>query len=550
MKITDFKIGTRLVVGFGALLAMVGVLLFAGLSNMATMNHRFKDLVEVTNLKTELLSTMSESVHIAQRVTRTMVLLDDPAAQAAEKRKIAEARQRYDVAQQRLETTPTDDRGRALRTEIKNLAAESRGLTDQVLEMAAANKDQEATQLLMEKGGPAATAWQDAIDRNMAIQVEAAAAEHKEAGAAYDSARSLMIGLGVVALLFGTIVAFVLTRSITTPLSEASQVADRLAEGDLTASIDNTSRDEVGQLMTSMQNMISKLTQVVTEVNSGSEALSSASEEVSATAQSLSQASSAQASSVEETSASIEEMTASISQNTENAKLTDGMATNASKEAAEGGDAVKQTVQAMKQIAQKIGIIDDIAYQTNLLALNAAIEAARAGEHGKGFAVVATEVRKLAERSQVAALEIGTVATNSVELAERAGKLLDEIVPAIKKTSDLVQEIAAASLEQSAGVSQINTAVGQLNRMTQQNAASSEELAATSETMSAQAEQLRESMAFFKLNQGQKGKGARRPRAKVSPSASAVAPRPAPAAPEVHVHKGAHSLDDTNFAEF
>jgi methyl-accepting chemotaxis protein len=191
-------------------------------------------------------------------------------------------------------------------------------------------------------------------------------------------------------------------------------------------------------------------------------------------------------------------MTASIAQNTENAKVTDSMATKASTDAAEGGEAVKATVAAMKQIAQKISIIDDIAYQTNLLALNAAIEAARAGDHGKGFAVVAAEVRKLAERSQVAAQEIGTVASSSVELAERAGTLLGAMVPSIKKTSDLVQEISAASQEQSQGVGQINSAVGQLSQTTKQNASSAEELAATAEEMTTQAEQLQQTMSFFK----------------------------------------------------
>jgi methyl-accepting chemotaxis protein len=192
-------------------------------------------------------------------------------------------------------------------------------------------------------------------------------------------------------------------------------------------------------------------------------------------------------------------MSASISQNSDNAKVTNGMATKASKEAAEGGDAVAQTVGAMKSIASKIGIIDDIAYQTNLLALNAAIEAARAGEHGKGFAVVAAEVRKLAERSQEAAKEIGDLAATSVSTAERAGRLLDEIVPSIQKTSELVQEIAAASSEQSESVVQIGGAMGQLSRATQQNASASEELAATSEELSGQAEQLQQSIAFFKI---------------------------------------------------
>jgi methyl-accepting chemotaxis protein len=192
-------------------------------------------------------------------------------------------------------------------------------------------------------------------------------------------------------------------------------------------------------------------------------------------------------------------MTSSIAQNTENAKVTDGMASKAAKDAVEGGKSVTSTVAAMKQIAKKISIIDDIAYQTNLLALNAAIEAARAGEHGKGFAVVAAEVRKLAERSQVAAQEIGEVASSSVELAEKAGALLAEIVPSIRKTSDLVQEIAAASTEQSSGVVQINSAMSQLSQTTQQNASASEELAATAEEMSSQAEQLQQTMAFFRL---------------------------------------------------
>jgi methyl-accepting chemotaxis protein len=282
-------------------------------------------------------------------------------------------------------------------------------------------------------------------------------------------------------------------------IDDVGRVFGGLAAGDLTQRITREAEGTFEQVKHDANSTSEKLAGIIDEVRSAAEALTGAANQVSATAQSLSQAASEQAASVEETTSSIDLMSTSISQNSDNAKVTDSMATKASKEAAQGGEAVTQTVSAMKLIAAKIGIIDDIAYQTNLLALNAAIEAARAGEHGKGFAVVAAEVRKLAERSQEAAKEIGDLAGSSVSTAERAGRLLGEIVPSIQKTSDLVQEIAAASEEQSQSVAQIGGAMGQLSKATQQNASASEELAATSEELSGQATQLQQSVAFFNI---------------------------------------------------
>ncbi len=300
------------------------------------------------------------------------------------------------------------------------------------------------------------------------------------------------------------------SEALAAIIEDVGRVFSGLAEGDLSQRITRDAQGIFDQVKQDANSGTAKLVAVIEEVRAAADALTGAANQVSATAQSLSQSASEQASSVEETTSSIDLMSASITQNSDNARITDGMATKASKEAADGGEAVTQTVAAMKQIAQKISIVDDIAYQTNLLALNAAIEAARAGEHGKGFAVVAAEVRKLAERSQEAAKEIGDLAGNSVSTAERAGKLLDEIVPSIQKTSELVQEIAAASQEQSSSVSQIGGAMGQLSKATQQNASASEELAATSEELSGQAEQLQQSVAFFTLEGPQGADGGRR----------------------------------------
>lgn len=343
---------------------------------------------------------------------------------------------------------------------------------------------------------------------NLNVDVGTTSVKQGEDSAAFANQMMTLVALISFALLIalGIFIIRSTLRQLGGEPNYVSQIVNKVADGDMTVDIKLMDNDNSSMLFAFKQ-MVARLSQIIGDVRSATDHISSASEQVSSTAQSVSQATSEQAASVEETSAAVEEMSASVNQNADNAKVTDSMAMQASKQAHEGGQAVKQTVQAMKQIADKISIIDDIAYQTNLLALNAAIEAARAGDHGKGFAVVAAEVRKLAERSQVAAQEIGEVAGSSVQLAERAGQLLDDMVPAITKTSDLVQEITAASNEQSGGLGQINTAMAQMNQITQQNASASEELAATAEEMSGQAEQLQQLVAFFKVDSAQ-GSGA------------------------------------------
>jgi len=312
---------------------------------------------------------------------------------------------------------------------------------------------------------------------------------------------SALVSIAVLVSLALMLLLRNILRQLGADPAEVQEVAELISAGDLTmdtSAIDQKKSIGVYGAMLSMQK---KLVDVVQQIQANSEQISSASNQVSSTANSLSEAASEQAASVEQVSSSIEEMGASISQNSENAQVTDTIASESANAAAEGGSAVAGTVSAMTQIAEKISIIEDIAYQTNMLALNAAIEAARAGEHGKGFAVVAAEVRKLAERSQVAASEISTLTGDSVKVAEKAGTLLEKMVPDITKTAELVQEISAASEEQSGGVGQINSAMQQLDKVTQQNAAGSEELAATAEEMQTQSTTLQQVVSFFRLNE-------------------------------------------------
>jgi len=309
---------------------------------------------------------------------------------------------------------------------------------------------------------------------------------------------AILLGLAIAAFL-GTII----TRSIISGINRGVAFAERISQGDLSADVDEElieKKDEIGKLARALQKMGNQLQNIIGNVLGSAENIASSSSQISSTSQQMSQGASEQASSAEEVSSSMEQMVANIQQNTDNAMQTEKIANQAVEAIKKGSSSTETAAKSMKDIAGKISIIGDIAYQTNMLALNAAVEAARAGEHGKGFAVVAEEVRKLAERSQVAADEIDVLSEQGIKISDEASEQLSVIVPEIEKTAKLVQEIAASSMEQNSGADQVNSAVQQLNTVIQQNAAASEEMASSSEELSGQAEQTKEVVAFFKVD--------------------------------------------------
>ncbi|MDE2078382.1 MAG: MCP four helix bundle domain-containing protein [Burkholderiales bacterium] len=495
----NMRIGMRLTLGFGLIGLLLLAVAYLGITRMSQMNEEMNFLVNDRYAKVVTANKINMAVNNIARYMRNAILTEDPQQVREQQNSIYESRKLIGEQVALIDKTIRSEKGRAILQKIKDNRATFIAGQDRVLAMVNEGKRTEAAHYLLGELQPVLKTYTSVVQSLADYQGELMTQDSQAAEVQYQQALRTVLSLTALAFVLAGAVAAWVTRSITQPLGEAVAVANKLAEGDLTVEVEVRSQDETGRLLQAMQNMVRKLSEVVAEVNSNAESLASASEEVNATAQSLSHASSEQASGVEECSASIEEMAASIAQNSDNARVTNSMATQTASDSLEGGEAVKATVEAMKQIAAKISIIDDIAYQTNLLALNAAIEAARAGEHGLGFAVVADEVRKLAERSQEAAKDISEVADSSVEQAVRAGKLLEQMLPNIQRTANLVQEISAASDEQSSGVSQINSAINQLSEVTQQNASSSEELAATAEELSSQAEYLQQAMTFFKI---------------------------------------------------
>ncbi|PTU73345.1 methyl-accepting chemotaxis protein [Pseudomonas mangrovi] len=532
----NMKIGARLITGFllvGVLTLVIGVM---GVMKLGEVNDLAELMYSRELVSLEQIQSANMQMIYAGRALRSSLLaatVEERDAAVSDTRLAIQRMQELLEAARDSFVTPE---GKAQFNSIEQPMLTYIGDLERVLKLRESSDELRSADEISAAMAPmraSGNRFDDLMSDLVHHKKERASIANDEITTIYLGARTQMFVLIAIALGLGFAIGLLVTRSISRPLARAVAVADSLAAGDLNVQVEVDSKDETGKLLQAMKNMTERLRSVMGDVRSAADSLSSASEEVSATSQSLSQAASEQAASVEQTTASVEQMSASIAQNTESAKITDGIAGKAANDAVDGGRAVRDMVVAMKQIADKIGIIDDIAYQTNLLALNAAIEAARAGDHGKGFAVVAAEVRKLAERSQVAAQEIGGVASNSVQLAEQAGALLDQIVPNIQRTSDLVQEITAASQEQTSGAAQINIAMGQMNQITQQNASASEELAATSEEMNAQAGQLLELISYFRLDDNAR-----------------QAPRREAASPRRSMPRGDESSDDGQFVRF
>jgi methyl-accepting chemotaxis protein len=498
----DMKVSIKLAVGFGTVLfCLLGIGVFA-VREASVLNASTRDIATNWMPSAKWLAIIAKAASDFRQREYRHLLNTDPADFEATEKAMSGNLTTLQDAQKKYEALIASPAERALYEKFTAEHARYLEGNQKLVKASRANRKPEAM-LILQESRPLFRGMEHGLTSLIEFNDKGAAAATVAADETYATVRNTIVASILIALTLSLLLGYIVTRSILKQLGGepgyAADMVKRMAAGDLTVEIVADEKDN-SSLLWALAEMADKLRTTISEVKTASMNLSNASTQVSATAQSMAQAASEQAASVEETSSSIEEMSASITQNSENAKITDGMASKAAKDTGEGGTAVRKTLEAMKRIAERIGIVDDIAYQTNLLALNAAIEAARAGEHGKGFAVVASEVRKLAERSQIAAQEIGETARSSVQVAEQAGALLSEIVPAIGKTSDLVQEIAAASKEQSSGVSQVNQAMGQISKATQQSAASSEELAATSEELNAQAEQLRVLMGFFHID--------------------------------------------------
>ncbi|MBK4739232.1 methyl-accepting chemotaxis protein [Noviherbaspirillum pedocola] len=519
MKLSNLRIGMRLGLGFAVLLAFLIVVAVLGMSCMAQIEARMKDVTEVNNVESSLAIAMRVTVYERSSAIRNVVLLTKEAEMRPEMDRIQKEREKFKAASEQLgkmfasqKDTTQEEKG--MFAKITEMNSQLAPLETKTAELGFANKNEEATALLMIEVRPAQRKLLDALGELVAFETKLNDEAVAQAGQSYETARAIMLGISIVALGLGALIAFLATKSITTPIGRALIVAKTVAAGDLTSKIEVTSQDETGHLLQALKEMNDSLAKIVGEVRSGTDTIATATGQIAAGNLDLSSRTEQQASSLEETASSMEELTSTVKQNADNAKQANQLAASASDVAAKGGAVVSQVVETMEEInasARKIvdiiGVIDGIAFQTNILALNAAVEAARAGEQGRGFAVVASEVRSLAQRSAAAAKEIKALIDDSVgkveagsQLVGEAGSTMQDVVTSVQRVTDIMGEITLASREQSAGIEQINQAVAQMDQVTQQNAALVEEAAAAADSLQDQARSLAQAVSVFRLD--------------------------------------------------
>lgn len=495
------KLSVKLALGFFSVIAIAAAIGIIGLVNIRWVDGQLASMYHMNLVPISILSDANDQAFSLNRNAYRLIIETESSALSqlvsnGEKYKVEFGNQ-IDLYREAL----SNDQDRALLGNVEKDWSIYIAEHEQLSKLAMANKNAEANAFMKSTVRPAFDKVDESLNALITFNKELALTAHDSSDATVDRINVLMILLILVGALVGVMLAFLITRSITKAVggepAEIAAVAERISAGYLDVDAEAGTK-RVG-IYRSLLDMSANLRGIVSGVQSAVDQVSSGSEQISTTAQQMSQGATEQASSAEEVSASVEEMAATVKQNSDNSTATERIAQKAADDAATGGSAVAEAVAAMKEIAEKTNVIHEIARQTNLLALNAAIEAARAGDAGKGFAVVASEVRKLAEHSQKAAGEISDLSGRTVDTSARAGELINRIVPDIRKTAELVQEITAASQEQTTGTDQIGRALVQLDTVIQQNAAASEEMASMAEELSSQAMQLSETMSFFKL---------------------------------------------------